>query len=431
MAKYPVRSPNRSPKSSDRSAVNRVATGPFSTSAAGKLPLAVDAGDSIPTVVVDAPARHPHLFAKRVVEVDPAIRPGATVVVQHRDGNLLGYGTYNPKSEIRVRLICGQAELPDDDFWNRLFERAVSVRQKALKLDAVTNAYRVVHAEADGFSGLVVDRYGDVLSGEAFSLGAWQRGQEALMRLATCIGLEHWTLRCGPQTLAHEGFAADPVSSPNCPQQTTVQEFGTRFRVRFAGGHKTGFFCDQRENRRRLAEFAAGRSVLDLCCYTGGFAVQAMALGKAASATAVDLDESALAVAKENANLNQVRVDCVHADAFAYMRDMERNGRKFGAVVLDPPKLIRSRAEIEEGAKRHYDLNRLAFGLVEPGGLLLTCTCAGLFGRDDFERTVANAARKTGRNARIVAIAGAASDHPIAIDCPETRYLHAMFLIVD
>ena len=214
--------------------------------------------------------------------------------------------------------------------------------------------------------------------------------------------------------------------------------------MRFAGGHKTGFFCDQRENRRRLAEFCGGRTVLDLCCYTGGFAVQAMRLGQAAEATGVDLDEEPLRLARENAHLNQVRVRFVQADVFTYMREMLAQGRQYDVVVLDPPKLVRSRAELEEGTRKHLDLNRLAMRLVKSGGLMLSCCCSGLVKEPDFLGLLCSAAYQAGpllspaaagaserhgaRPMQILARSGAAADHPIASSVPESEYLKAVWM---
>jgi 23S rRNA (cytosine1962-C5)-methyltransferase len=235
----------------------------------------------------------------------------------------------------------------------------------------------------------------------------------------------------------------DPIASSALPDCVTIQEHGTRFRVRFAEGHKTGFFCDQRDNRLRLAEFCHGRTVLDLCCYTGGFAVQAKRLGQAAEVIGVDLDEHPLQLARENAGLNQVRVKFVQADVFPYMRDLVRSGRQFDVVVLDPPKLIRSRGELEEGTRKHFDLNRLAMQLVRSGGLLLSCSCTGLLSEDAFLRLLFAAARQShrtddpaaaarqknrSRTLQVLAKTGAAPDHPVAAQCPETEYLKAVWL---
>jgi 23S rRNA (cytosine1962-C5)-methyltransferase len=245
--------------------------------------------------------------------------------------------------------------------------------------------------------------------------------------------------------VAQEAFEGSVLRSDQAPPAVTIQEYGTRFRVLFEGGHKTGFFCDQRENRRRLAGYCAGKSVLDLCCYTGGFAVQAKKLGNAADVTGVDLDEEPIRLARENAGLNQVRINFVTSDVFAYMRDMIRNGRQYDVVVLDPPKLIRSRDEFDEGRRKHFDLNRLAMQLVRPGGLLLSCTCSGLLDEAEFFKLLRAAARQAGpigdsasegrprheaRSLQILEKAGAAPDHPVASNCPEGEYLRAVWMRV-
>jgi 23S rRNA (cytosine1962-C5)-methyltransferase len=385
------------------------------------------------------------VYRKRINRVIGNPRAGDLVVVYHSDHELLGYGLYNPKSEMAVRMLQWNGEPPGELFWEERLADAVSLRRDLLKLDDVTDAYRLVHAESDGLPGLVIDKLGDVLSAEVFSLAMWQRAEEIVRRLAVRCGISRWTIRAAPHTLAQEGFLGEPRASEGFPERVTIQEFGTRFRVRFAGGHKTGFFCDQRDNRRQLASYCADRSVLDLCCYSGGFAVQAKRLGKAAEVTAVDLDEAPLQLARENANLNQVRVNFVQADAFAYMRDMLRLNRQYDVVVLDPPKLITNRAELEEGTQKHFDLNRLAMQLVKPGGVLLTCSCAGLLPEDEFFKMLCAAARQAGpllegqitpngrprhaaRTLQVLARTGAAADHPVVAHCPETAYLKAFWL---
>ena len=402
-------------------------------------PLCPQPSDPIPVVCLKSPTTYPLIYQKRIQAVDKHARPGDWVALYH-DDQLLGYGVYNPRSEIAVRVLRPGGQLPDREFWDGLLRRAVGLRREILHLDEVTEAYRVLHAEADGLSGLVVDRYGDVLVAEAFSLGMYQRAVELLEMLHPLCGTQHSLLRPSPRMIAQEGAALDALSSPELPSQVSITEFGTRFRVPLAGGHKTGFFCDQRDNRRRLAELCRGRSVLDLCCYTGGFAVQAKKLGAAGEVTGVDLDEEPLRLAKANANLNQVRVQFVQADAFAYMRDMLRNERRYDVVVLDPPKLITSRAELEEGTRKHFDLNRLAMQLVNPGGLLLSCTCAGLLPEAEFLRLLHAASRQAGpllsdgsnrhaaRDMQILARTGAAPDHPVASHCPETEYLNAVWM---
>jgi 23S rRNA (cytosine1962-C5)-methyltransferase len=237
-------------------------------------PLAVAEARGLPIAEVDTPARHPLVYAKRVLHVDRGTKPGATVAVLH-EGQLVGFAAFNPWAEIRLRMLRHGSLPPDEAYWRDLLGRAADLRTSTLKLDARTNAYRVLNAEADGVSGLMVDRFGPVLAAEVFALGMRQRVEEILAILAERLGTTHTVIKCGPATVAQEGFETPPVLSPGAPAEVLIQEQGTKYRVRFAGGHKTGFFCDQRHQRQRLAELVGGRSVLDLCCYTGGFAVAA------------------------------------------------------------------------------------------------------------------------------------------------------------
>ncbi|MBM3998278.1 MAG: class I SAM-dependent rRNA methyltransferase [Planctomycetes bacterium] len=407
-------------------------------------PLCVDPALPVPAVYLRTPTWHPLIYRKRIDRVEGGARPGDLVAVYLEPDQLLGYGLYNPRSEFAVRIVRWGTELPDAAFWRERFERAVALRRDFLGLDRVTDAYRLVHAEGDGLPGLVVDRFGETLSAEVFSLGMFQRCRPILDGLAALCGTRHTVVQAGPNTVAQEGFACPPVVSDGAPPRVTIHEFQTRFRVRFEGGHKTGFFCDQRDNRKRLAGFCGGKSVLDLCCYSGGFAIQAKRLGGATEVIGVDLDEEPLQLARENADLNQVRVRFVQADIFPFMRDMLRGGRQFDVVVLDPPKLIRSRAEIDEGTRAHFDMNRLAMQLVKPGGLMLSCTCAGLLPESEFVRLLSAAARQAGppdprtagderprhapRAMQILEKTGAAPDHPVDAMCPEGEYLNAVWM---
>ena len=408
-------------------------------------PLVPDAFDDLPTVIARTAATHPYLYRKRIDRFDASARPGDLVTVRLDRRTVVGHGHFNPRAEITVRLLSWGPEPPGKAFWDHRLASAVALRRDLLKLDDVTDAYRLIHSEGDGLSGIVVDKLGDVLSAEAFSLGMYQRSADLLQRLAKQTGASAWIVRPGPATLVQEAFEGSVLRSDQAPPAVTIHEFGTRFRVLFEGGHKTGFFCDQRDNRRRLAGCCAGKSVLDLCCYTGGFALQAKKLGNAAEVTGVDLDEEPIRLARENAGLNQVRVNFVTADVFAYMRDMIRNGRQYDVVVLDPPKLIRSRDEFDEGRRKHFDLNRLAMQLVRPGGLLLSCTCSGLLEEAEFLKLLRAAARQAGpanespasghppheaRSLQFLEKTGAAADHPVASNCPEGEYLRAIWMRV-
>jgi 23S rRNA (cytosine1962-C5)-methyltransferase len=242
------------------------------------------------------------------------------------------------------------------------------------------------------------------------------------------LGTKHFRVGVDERVALQEDFSGRPLVSSQLPPRVTIQEHGIRYRIHFEESHKTGFFCDQRDNRRDLARFCAGRSVLDLCCYTGGFGLNALLRGQAREVTCVDLDEKAVALARENGNANQVKLDVVHADAFGYLRQMGLNGKSYGVIVLDPPKLIVDRDEVAPGKRKYFDLNVMAMKLVEPGGVLVTCSCSGLLPAEDFLGLLRAAARKAERPAQILAFGGAAADHPVALDTPESSYLKVAWL---
>ena len=384
----------------------------------------------LPTVAVRAAGNHPFIFRKMIIGPVGGLRPtdGDLVRVVDREHLPLGFGLWNARSQITLRLLSQGLDPPGPEFWGHRLDRAVALRRDVLQLDGATNAYRVLHAEGDGLSGLIVDRYEDVLSAEVYSLGMYQRIGPILTLIAERLGTKHFRVHVDEKIALAEDFSGRPVASPLLPPRVTIQEHGVRFRVHFEGGHKTGFFCDQRDNRRELARFCRDRAVLDVCCYTGGFGLYALVKGAARDVTCVDLDEKAIALARENANANQVRPTFVHADAFGYMRQMNLNARSFGVVVLDPPKLIPSRLDVAPGKRKYFDLNVLAMGLVEPGGLLLSCSCSGILPPEEFIYLLRAAARKAGRAAQLLALTGAAPDHPVGLDALEGSYLKAAWL---
>lgn len=386
--------------------------------------------DPLPTVAIRSAGHHPFVYKKMVAGAVgmPRPRDGDLVRVVDRDGMPIGFGLWNSKSQIALRIINHGQEAPGVDHWRAKLAAAAALRKGPLRLDEQTDAYRVIHGEADGLSGLIVDKFADTLSVEVFSLGMYQRIGPILDLLREPTATKHARVHVDDRIALAEDFPGRPVTTPDAPPKVTIKENGARFRVNFEGGHKTGFFCDQRENRKKITDFTPGRTVLDLCCYSGGFTVNALMNGKAREATAVDLDEKAIATAKENANLNQLKPTLVHADAFGYCRQMGVNGREYGVVVLDPPKLIPGRLDISAGKRKYFDLNVLAMKLVEEDGLLLTCSCSGLMGAEEFLILLRAAARKAGRSARILAVTGASPDHPVGIDALEGSYLKAVWL---
>ena len=244
------------------------------------------------------------------------------------------------------------------------------------------------------------------------------------------LGTAHFRVGVDERVAQQEDFSGRPLASPRLPPRVTVHEHGIRYRIHFDEGHKTGFFCDQRDNRRDLARFCAGRSVLDLCCYTGGFGLNALIRGEAREVTCVDLDEKAVALARENGNANNVRLDVVHADAFGYARQMAQNGRSYGVVVLDPPKLIPDREEISAGKRKYFDLNVLAMKLIERGVCWSPAHARACSARRSSWRLLGAAARNAEREVQLLALTGAAADHPVAIDALEGAYLKVAWLRV-
>ncbi|WP_437185050.1 class I SAM-dependent rRNA methyltransferase [Planctomicrobium sp. SH668] len=382
----------------------------------------------IPVVKINSPTRSSTVFRKRITDVEQKTKHGDLVRVEVEGGEFLGYGIWNPRAEAAIRILSWDIVPTTKDWWKPRFDDAIALRKSTLRLEKHTNAYRIINAEGDALPGVMVDLYGGVLSLEAFSLGMYQRSEAIARTIAEKLDIQHWVVRPGPATLDHEGFLADGFSSPNAPSKVQIREHDVIFEVNPFDGHKTGFFCDQRDNRLALRDYCRGKTVLDLCSYTGGFAINAAYAG-AKEVTAVDLDEDAIKAARRNAQLNKASIKFVHADAFGYMRDMQANGKKFDVVILDPPKLIHSRDAAAEGQSKYFDLNKLAAPLVNSGGLLLTCSCSGLFSMDELTRTVRAACGD--RKPQLLKRSGAAADHPVALGSLESEYLKCLWLRMD
>ena len=370
-------------------------------------------------------SHHPHIYRSMVGDHSPSIRAGGIVAVYDPEGRPFGTGFCNLGAKVALRVFKHGPEFANEDFLDAALLRAAMFRKDWLRLNDTTNAYRVVHADGDGLGGLVVDRYDDTLSVEVTSLAAFQRLTRWLPLLHAELGTRRAVIQVDEAIGRVEGI--DPRLIPAAPLRTVkIKENGVRYSVDFEDGHKTGFFCDQRNNRRKLAVLATGRRLLDVCCYTGGFSIAAKLAG-ATEVTAVDLDEKAIALAKANANLNQARINFVHADGFSYMRQMIRNGSSWDVLLLDPPKFILGRDGFEEGLKKYNDLNVLGLQLVAPGGLFVTCSCSGLLLAGEFEEIVVKAAHRYGRRLQIFDRTGAGADHPAYSNYPGSRYLKVLW----
>jgi 23S rRNA (cytosine1962-C5)-methyltransferase len=368
--------------------------------------------------------RHPWFYRKMVQKPETPLPAGSPVAVRDRDGTWVGTGFYNPRAELALRMF---ADEPVPDVPGHLLaqlQRAVALREQVLRLPDVTDGYRLVHAEGDGFPGFVLDRLGTAFVGQVSSLGMLQQLEP----------LGEWLLRTYPGSqlaLLADRDWSEREGMPKLPrpnlQATTVREHGLSYHVAPAQGHKTGFFADQRDHRLRVRQLAKGRSVLDLCCNSGGFALSAVA-GGAAKVVAADLDEAMVAATQHNAERNRLRLTAVHGDAFDLLRAAEAGAHDL--IVLDPPKWVQHKDEVEAGLARYFDLNRLGLEKVARSGLLVTCSCSGSVSEERFLRMLRDAAAAARRDVRLLQVAGAGPDHPVALECPETRYLKVAFLQV-
>lgn len=369
---------------------------------------------------------HPHIYPAMIAKVSLGAKAGDLVSVYGKEGHLFGTGLFNPHARVPLRIHTHGTEPVDETWFDAALDNAVALRRDYLNLDGVTDAYRVIHADGDALGGLVVDRYADVLSVEVTSLGVLRRLSRWLPRLHEALGTKREIVRVDPRIARLEGIDPKEIPVPTPGRPVKIREHGVTFEVDFAEGHKTGFFCDQRDNRRKLAELAKGKRMLELCTYTGGFSIHAKA-GGASEVTAVDLDEKAIAMAKRNANLNNARIDFVHADAFSFARQMIRNGEKWDVVLLDPPKFVDDREFRDPGFKKYNDLNVLGLQLAKPGALFVTCSCSGLVTPEEFEDLVVQAAHRYDRRLQILDRTGAGGDHPAMSNYPESRYLKVIW----
>ncbi len=383
----------------------------------------------LPTLQLKFVRFQPAIFSRMVEGRLRGHAAGSLVQVLDPDGRPFGTGIVNPAARVPLRVYHHGPQPVGEAYLDALLTDALHLRQDLLKLPATTNAYRVVNAEGDGLSGLTIDRFAETLVVEVSTLGMYQRLARWLPTLHQALGTRTAVVTASEENRAQEGIPELP-HPPH--QRQKVRENEVIFEVDFAAGHKTGFFCDQRDNRRRLAAITGGHRVLDLCCYTGGFAVYAATIGGATHVTGVDLDEDSIAQAKRNANLNQVpgnRQSFLHADAFSYARQLHRNGETFGVVMLDPPKLVHGRTEeaFAEGEQKYHDLNHLAARLVAPGGWFITCSCSGLLSAADFESIAIRGIHRAGRRAQIIERTGPGPDHPERSNHPEGRYLKVLW----
>jgi 23S rRNA (cytosine1962-C5)-methyltransferase len=377
---------------------------------------------------------HPWVFDNEIARVEGKPSPGGEVRVADSGGNLLGYGFYNPVSKIRARIFSKTSPRADGPFFSERFRDALEYRRRYFNVES--ESLRMVFGEADSVPGLVVDRFvdsslrGTWLSAQFLSLGVDQRKSEIIAALAEVFQPDGIVERSEAPVRALEGLEpATGIVAGSVPETIIIEENGAKFEVDLAGGQKTGWFLDQRANRSAVARWARDRSVLDVFCNQGGFGILC-GINGATAVRGVDGSREVLAAAAANAEINKIadRYEAVEANAFDYLRQIEKAGEHFDMVILDPPAFAKSRSAVESAARGYKEINVRGMRLLNKGGLLATCSCSFWFDAWRFDRMLAQAAEDCGKRFRVLYEGLQDLDHPIVSGYGESRYLKCRIL---
>jgi len=397
-----------------------------------------DDPDSRPTILIEpsrhkrAASGHPWIYSNevRMDAAAKALPPGSLVTLAAADGRTLGVATFNPHTLVAARLVHRDAKRAiDRDFLAERIGRALALRQRLYD----EPYYRLVHAEAGGLPGLVIDRYGDVVVAQLNTAGMAALEGEIVVALQATLAPTAVVLRNDATARATEGVADEArVPLGEIAGPVALRENGANFLADVMGGQKTGWFYDQRENRRFVASLASGARVLDLYCFSGGFAVAAGLRG-AGEIRGIDRSEPALALAAEAASRNGLAERCrfVRAEIFAELERLGQAGERFDIVVADPPAFVKSRKDLGPGLRGYRKLARLAATLVAPGGMLFLASCSHNVTAEDFAESARRGLDDAERTGRILRSSGAAPDHPVHPALPESAYLKALTLALD
>jgi 23S rRNA (cytosine1962-C5)-methyltransferase len=371
----------------------------------------------------------PWLFSNeiRMDAASKAIAPGAIVNVRGEDGRGFGTGYFNPKSLIAVRLLAEDCDsVIDKDFFAARLARALKLRGSLYDKPF----YRLVHAEGDHLPGLVIDRFGDTLTVQIGTTGMEKQRDAIVAALDQLLSPATVILRADSPSRALEGMESYVETIKGTGRRIAVEENGVRYIADLTEGQKTGWYYDQRDNRAFIAQFAKGKSVLDAYSYTGGFGLLA---AKAGAREVVCLDSSApaLALAEESARANGVKINPVKADVFLELERLISGAEKFDIVLADPPPFVKSKKDLEPGAKAYRKLARLAAQVTAPEGILMLASCSHNIPPERFADECAQGILRAGRRARLIRQAGAGPDHPVHPLLPESAYLKALVYALD
>jgi 23S rRNA (cytosine1962-C5)-methyltransferase len=351
------------------------------------------------------------------------LNPGSLCRVADSRGKPLGVGYVNPHSLLAVRLLTGKGDAQIDTDW------LVRRLESALRLRASLYPgpyYRLVHGEADGLPGLIVDRFGDQLVVQINTAGMEALKPQIIDALRRALAPRGIVLRNDTPARELEGLPSYVEEVGSVVDAVEILEGASRFSVALRGGQKTGWFFDQRDNRERLARYVRGKRVLDVFSYVGAWALRALEFG-AATATCVDRSESALEAAAQNAALNGHALDLRRGEALEVLKQLRAEGASFDVVIVDPPALIKRKKDIESGQEHYAALNRAALHLLAPEGTLVSCSCSHHLETEQLQRLLLREARGAGRRLQLLEQGGAGPDHPVHPAIPETRYLKAFY----
>ena len=368
---------------------------------------------------------HRWVFSNEIADSLSGYVSGNWVAVYSAKGVHLGFGYINPKSLIAVRLVCSPRQQPTVDFFRSLLQNATSRRNFFYPS---SECYRVVYGESDGVPGLVVDRYGSVLVYQITTLG--MAAMEELIRelLIDIFGPQALVFRNDAGVRVLEGLPLEKgLAFGSVPADHSVSINGVEMQVDVLGGQKTGFYLDQRDNRKAILPWVKGKRVLDLFCYNGAWSVSAAKAG-AAEVVGVDQSLTAIVQANKNAQLNGVQHICnfLEQDVFQFLKLAPK--AEYDIIIADPPAFAKTRKSVPEAKKKYIDLNRRALLALKRGGLLATCSCSYHLGAELFQEVLVQAAQASGRQLRVLEARGQAKDHPVLLAMPETSYLKCYFL---
>ena len=370
---------------------------------------------------------HPWVFSNEVQALPADVVPGELVEVRDFAGGFIGRGYANPRSLITVRILTRTREEIDAAFLERRISRARDLRTGL----GFGESFRAVYSEGDGLPGLIVDKYADTLVVQSLTAGIDGMLEMVIAALREAYGPKAIVLRNDVAAREFEGLAQEKrVVLGDAERLVTIEESGIRYQVDVLEGQKTGFFFDQRENRLALKDLVRGRRTLDCFCYVGAWALAAARYG-ASEVIGIDSSEKAVALARSNAELNSLSATFETGDVFERLRELERRKERFGCIILDPPAFVKSRAKVREALKGYKELNLRAMRILEPSGILVTCSCSHHIDQELFREMLIDAAWSAGRQARVLEMRSQSRDHPALLAARETQYLKCAILMVE